>query len=99
MCSSCDTALLLLNGYLLIMTTQSLATFAAYQAVSYGACAVAVLWNTRLLSSRAAELRLNAAIMVLAAMPGHMLLKAVVIDLNVSTGWLRVVQHNFCIAA
>lgn len=85
-CSTCDSLLLLINGYLVVTTTHSLEVLAGYQAVAFGACGVAVLWNCRLLCSRAAELRLNAAVMMLAVMPFYMLLKALVVVAHTSLG-------------
>lgn len=69
----------MLAGFLVISATEQLDTFAAFQAIAFGACAAAVLWNYKFLCSRAAELRLNACMLGLAAMPFYQLLKAVVV--------------------
>jgi hypothetical protein len=71
----------LLVGMLTITVTKGLGTFTLLTAVGFGACALAVLWNTTLLSSRAAELRLNSVVLLLAAMPFYLSLKALVIVL------------------
>jgi hypothetical protein len=76
----------MLTGFLVIATTEDLATFAKFQAIAFGCCAAAVLWNYRFLCSRTAELRLNAAILGLAAMPFYQLFKAVVLLVQPTTG-------------
>lgn len=76
----------MLTGFLVIATTEDLATFAKFQAIAFGCCAAAILWNYRFLCSRTAELRLNAAILGLAAMPFYQLFKAVVLLVQPTTG-------------
>jgi hypothetical protein len=71
----------LLVGLLVVTVTDGLATFALVTAVGFGACAAAVLWNTTVLSSRAAELRLNSVVLMLAAMPFYQAFKGLVIIL------------------
>jgi len=71
----------LLMGMLVLTTTEGLSPFAIITAVGFGATVLAVLWNTTLLSSRAAELRLNAVVLLLAAMPFYHAFKALVIIL------------------
>lgn len=71
----------LLIGMLVLTVTEGLTPFVVVITVSFGAAALAVLWNTTLLSSRAAELRLNAVVLMLAAMPFYHAFKALVIIL------------------
>jgi hypothetical protein len=71
----------LLLGMLVLTTRPGLSPFAIVTAVGFGASVLAVLWNTTLLSSRAAELRLNAVVLMLAAMPFYHAFKALVIIL------------------
>lgn len=77
--STCDSLAMVLTGFLIITVTNNLAIFAAFQAIAFGSCAAAVLWNYRLLCSRAAELRLNAALLGLAGAPFYEFLKAIVL--------------------
>jgi hypothetical protein len=69
----------MLTGFLVITTTSNLSVFATYQAIAFGCCAVAVLWNYVFLCSRTAELRLSTVMMWLAAMPLYSFLKAIVL--------------------
>jgi hypothetical protein len=71
----------LLMGMLVLTVTDGLSAFAIVTAVGFGASVLAVLWNTTLLSSRAAELRLNAVVLLLASMPFYHAFKALVIIL------------------
>lgn len=71
----------LLIGMLVVVTTQGLSPFALVTAVGFGASVLAVLWNTTVLSSRAAELRLNTVVLLLASMPFYQAFKALVIIL------------------
>lgn len=71
----------LLIGMLVLTTTEGLSPFTLVTAVGFGASVLAVLWNTTLLSSRAAELRLNTVVLMLASMPFYHVFKALVIIL------------------
>lgn len=83
--SICDTLGLILLGYMVIVSSDQLGYFAAYEAVLAAGSVVAVLWNNRMLCSRTAELRLNTAVLGLATMPGYFFLLAGLIMLMAST--------------
>jgi len=70
---------MMLTGFLVITTTRNLDLFASFMAVTFGASAVAVLWNYKFLCSRTAELRLNTSVLGLATMPLYDMLKATVL--------------------
>lgn len=70
---------MMLTGFLALTTTKNLATFAAFQAVTFGCSAAAVLWNYKFLCSRVAELRLNTVVLSLAAMPFYEFFKAILL--------------------
>eukprot|EP00882_Tetradesmus_deserticola_P018842 GHRQ01020237.1.p1 GENE.GHRQ01020237.1~~GHRQ01020237.1.p1 ORF type:complete len:597 (+),score=276.17 GHRQ01020237.1:265-1791(+) len=83
---ACDTAVLLLTGFLVVAVTDSLAVLAAFQAIAFGCSAAAVLWNWRALSSRVAELHLNRAMLLLAGLPLYQAIKAAVLLARLPTG-------------
>ncbi|WIA20821.1 hypothetical protein OEZ85_005176 [Tetradesmus obliquus] len=83
---TCDTLALLLTGFLVVAITDSLAVLASFQATAFGCSAAAVLWNWRALSSRAAELHLNGAMLLLAGLPLYQALKAAVLLARLPTG-------------
>ncbi|WIA30035.1 hypothetical protein OEZ86_000130 [Tetradesmus obliquus] len=77
---------LVLTGFLVVAVTESLAVLAAFQAIAFSCSAAAVLWNWRALASRAAELHLNAALLLLAGLPLYQALTAAVLLARLPTG-------------
>ncbi|KAF8067137.1 mok12 [Scenedesmus sp. PABB004] len=77
--AACDSLSFMLVGFMVLLVSKSLDAFASFQAVVFGGCAAAVLWNFLLLRSRTAELRLTRTLLALAAMPGYELAKAALV--------------------
>jgi hypothetical protein len=86
---TCDTLALLLTGFLVVAVTNSLAVLAAFQAIVFGCSTAAVLWNWRALSSRAAELHLNGAMLLLAGLPMYQAIKAAVLMARLPIGMMQ----------
>jgi hypothetical protein len=83
---ACDSLTMVLNGFLLVVLTKSLGLLATFQAIAFGCSTAAVLWNCQVLCSRAAELRLNKAVLLLAGLPFYQAAKAGVLLAPLPTG-------------
>jgi hypothetical protein len=82
----CDSLTMVLTGFLLVVVSKSLGLLAIFQAIAFGCSVAAVLWNWQVLCSRAAELRLNKAVLLLAGLPFYQAAKALVLLAPLPTG-------------
>jgi hypothetical protein len=87
---------MVLTGFLLVVVTKSLGLLATFQAIAFGCSAAAVLWNWQVLCSRAAELRLNKAVLLLAGLPFYQAAKALVLLAHLPTGGESFFRSCLC---
>lgn len=85
---------MLLTGFVVINLTRSLGFLALFQAVAFAGSALAVVWNWRGLCSRVAEVHLNAAVLLLAAMLLYQAIKAGVLMAQLPAGGLVFVVQR-----